>query len=285
MAEVSHSLPRALVERLEQSRLRGTYRSLVPRTGIDFSSNDYLGLSTDGELQKKLAVVLDVPFGATASRLLRGETSHHALLEAALADYCGSEASLFFPSGYQCNLSVLSSLLQPGDSVYSDELNHASLIDGIRLSGATKRIFPHRDSSVLRKLLAEDAALPGTKWIVTESLFSMDGDFAPVAEILDLAEEFHALVIVDEAHATGILGKKGEGWAGQLGLRQRIFATLHTGGKALGVSGAWVSCSEAVREYLINFSRGFIFSTAPSPILARSVHVALERWQEVGSTV
>lgn len=276
----SRPFPESLEERLSRKQLKHTFRSLSPRQGVDFSSNDYLALSADPVLRSRISseANADLPAGASASRLLRGNLAIYEETEKDLAAFCDSEAALLSPSGYQCNLGVLSALGGPGDCYFSDELNHASIIDGIRLSGAAKKVYPHFNLEVLEKLLAESTA--GVKIIVTESLFSMDGDVAPLRELAALAAQYDALLIVDEAHATGLWG--GSGWVQELALREQVFATLHTGGKALGVGGAWVALSARAKEYLVNFSRPFIFSTAPLPLLARSLQLALGRWREVG---
>ena len=182
---------------------------------------------------------------------------------------------------------MLSALFGPEDQVFSDELNHASLIDGLRLSGAQRKIYPHGNLQRLREFLQESTRRGGgLKAIVTESLFSMDGDLARLQELADLAEEYSALLIVDEAHATGLWGdpskNSGGGLVQKLGLTNRVFATLHTGGKSLGVGGAWVCGSAQLKEYLINFCRAFVFSTAPSPVVVFLVSAALQRWKEVG---
>jgi 8-amino-7-oxononanoate synthase len=182
-------------------------------------------------------------------------------------------------------VALLSSLLRAGDVVFSDALNHASIIDGLRLGRAERRIYPHADPAGLRRLLEAAARTDGAaplRVIVTESLFSMDGDAAPLAALADLAEEFSALLIVDEAHATGLFGASGGGLAQACGLGGRVFATVHTGGKALGVGGAWVAGDQRLKDYLVNFSRPFIFSTAPIPALCVLLRLALDRWRAVG---
>ncbi len=281
-------LPPLLAARLEALEPAGLRRRLAPAAGVDLCSNDYLGFARDGELASRFAAaVRGLPLGSTGSRLLRGETAIHEEAEAALARFTGSEAAVLFPSGYQANLALLSALLREGDMVLSDELNHASLIDGVRLSRAKKLVYPHADTAELRRLLGErGAGGPGRGMtvIVTESLFSMDGDTAPLADLAAVAREFSALLVVDEAHATGLFGEGagGGGLVQAAGLAEAVFATIHTGGKALGAGGAWVAGGARLKDYLVNFSRPFIFSTATLPALAALLKLAVEYWGETG---
>ncbi len=281
--------PEILKARLAALDKDSMRRALTPRAGIDLASNDYLGFAADPELARRFYEgVKGLPTGAAGSRLLRGEMKIHEQTEALLADFCGAEAAMLFPSGYQANIGLLTALLKPGDTVYSDALNHASIIDGVRLSGVRKRIYPHGhgNTAALRAMLAEDRFEPGLKLIVTESLFSMDGDIAPLQQLAALAQECRASLIVDEAHATGLFGDlaagRGGGLVQQLGLREKVFVTIHTGGKALGAGGAWIAGDGQLKEYLVNFSRPFIFSTAPIPALARLLQLAVEYWREAG---
>ncbi len=261
-------------------------RVLKSRSGIDFSSNDYLGFSQDPVLQERvLRRLRGQPVGASGARLLRGHFELFETVEQNLARFSGQEAALILPSGYQANLALLSGVLTAEDWVFSDQFNHASLIDGIRLSRARRVIYPHRDGAALRRALEESHKQPGLKIIVTESLFGMDGSQAPLAQLVDLAEEYSALLMVDEAHATGLWGDGvlGGGIVQSLGLSERVFATTHTGGKALGTGGAWIAGSAKLIHYLVNFSRPFIFSTAPVPSLVISLDEALQYWSEVGN--
>ncbi|MBN2369825.1 MAG: 8-amino-7-oxononanoate synthase [Vicinamibacteria bacterium] len=263
---------RAELDRLsDQGLLR---RLRLPR-GVDLVSNDYLGLAAHPLLVDRMAGALrEVGAGAAGSRLLRG---HHAVfdeIEARLAEFTGAESSLVFSSGYSANLGLLTTLLTSDDLVLSDERNHASLIDGIRLSGARKRIYPHQDLNALDLALRKPRS--GRAVIVTESVFSMDGDLTPIDEIVALAERHDALVVVDEAHATGLYGARGSGRVEELGLRERVLATIHTGGKALGSGGAWVSGPGTLRDMLINRARSFVFSTAPIPVLAAALDAAID---------
>ncbi len=262
-------------------------RALKPRSRIDLASNDYLGFAGDPELAERFrARLVGLPVGAAGSRLLRGELPIHAEAERALADFAGAETALLFPSGYQANLALLTALLRPGDSVFSDALNHASIIDAVRLSGARKMIYSHADAAALARALAA-APGEGLKLIVTESRFSMDGDVAPLTAIAALAKAHDALLVVDEAHAVGLHGEFAAGRAGgfvdELGLRGEVFATIHTGGKALGAGGAWVAGGPELRDHLVNLSRPFIFSTGVIPALAALLIESVARWRAVGS--
>jgi 8-amino-7-oxononanoate synthase len=267
---------RAELERtLGALREAGLLRRLRLPEGIDLVSNDYLGLAQHPHLVEAMRAALErVPAGSGGSRLLRG---HHRVfdeIEGRLAQWCGSESSVLFGSGYAANSGLLQSVASPDDLVLSDERNHASLIDGIRLSGARKAVYPHNDLNAL----ADALALPrrGRAFVVTESVFSMDGDLAPLGEMAALAEASGALLIVDEAHATGLYGARGSGRVEELGLRDRVLATVHTGGKALGSGGAWVAGPRGLRELLINRARTLLFSTAPLPVLAAAIGAGLD---------
>jgi 8-amino-7-oxononanoate synthase len=272
--------PSLLNSRFERQRDLGLERKVSLGRGVDFCSNDYLGFATDAELHRRIhAATRDLPIGSAGSRLLRGHLEIHESAERTLAEFCGEEAALLYPSGYQANVGLLSALLTSADRVYSDESNHASIIDGIRLSGSTKRIYRHADMSHLEVLLREDAGCTGLKLIVTESLFSMEGDFAPLREISALARRYGAELVVDEAHATGIFGS---GLVSTLAMREHVLATVHTGGKALGISGAWIAGSKQLKDYLFNFSRSQIFSTSVSPWLAAGLATSVDYYHELG---
>jgi 8-amino-7-oxononanoate synthase len=276
-----------LRRRLEAVAAQGLRRSLCARRGVDFASNDYLGFSEDLALRARwLGALREAPTGAAGSRLLRGTLPLHEAVEAALADFCGREAALLFPSGYQANVGLMSALLTAEDQVFSDAANHASLIDGMRLGRADRHVFPHNDVAALEGLLRTSPRPRGARFIVTESLFSMDGDMAPLAALVEVARAHGAALIVDESHATGLYGDLAAGRGGGLvqaaGLSQGVFATVHTGGKALGVGGAWVAGPLILREYLVNFCRPFIFSTAALPAMAVALDAALGHWREVG---
>ena len=262
--------------RLAELDRAGLRRRLVPPSGIDLSSNDYLGLAGHPLLKQRMAeAVFEHGCGSTASRLLRGERACFSALERRFADFKGTQAALYFTSGYQANVGVLGTFLEPGDIVFSDELNHASLIDGIRLGRARCVVFPHRDAGALRRLLAGESRT-GQVYVVTESLFSMDGDFAPLADYAALCREAGAALIVDEAHAVGIYGEAGSGLIEQTGCAGDVFLSINPAGKALGVSGAFVAGPSWAIDYLIQRARTLIFSTAAPPAIAASLDAALD---------
>jgi 8-amino-7-oxononanoate synthase len=272
--------PRAEFEtRLEATiaELRGAslLRHMQVPEGIDLVSNDYLGLANHPSIKERMrAALAELPAGAGGSRLLRGHHPVFEQIEARLARFCGCDAALLFGSGYSANIGLLQAIVADQDVVLSDEQNHASLIDGIRLSKAHRIIYPHQNLNALEAALR--APRKGRAIIVTESVFSMDGDLTPLEEIATLAERNGAVLIVDEAHATGLYGVRGSGRVEELGLRKRVLATVHTGGKSLGSGGAWVAGSRVLRDVLVNRSRSFIFSTAPIPVLAAALDAGLD---------
>ncbi len=253
-------------------------RSLGEIRGIDLCSNDYLGLAEHPALREAVvrAVGNTTRMGGTASRLLSGQTEGWHKLEEEFAAFAGTEAALFFGSGYAANMGLLSALVGRDDVVYSDTLNHASLIDGMRLSGARKVIYPHLNLDALENSLRQDAGAPWRRIIVTESVFSMNGDVAPLKEMASLAEKFGAAMIVDEAHATGVQGKAGSGLTVREGILTQVLATIHTCGKALGSAGAFVCGPAVVKDHLINHARTFIFSTALPPYFAEQIGAAVK---------
>ncbi|MDE3109363.1 MAG: 8-amino-7-oxononanoate synthase [Acidobacteriota bacterium] len=269
---------RRIAGEIEQLRGHSQLRTLEIPAGIDLSSNDYLGLAYDPRLREAARESLAQAgrVGATGSRLLSGNAREWEDLEADFAAFAGTEAALYFGSGYAANLGVLTSLLRPGDVVFSDARNHASLIDGMRLSGATKVICPHRDLDFLRNALHEHSGATGAKLIATESVFSMEGDVAPLEGMLRLAKQHGAALVVDEAHATGVGGPSGRGLAAEAGIEREVLAIVHTCGKALACAGAFVSGRQALKEFLINRARTFIFSTAMPPYFAGQIRAALE---------
>ncbi len=271
MAELEDRTRRFLGE-LDAQGLR---RELRSPSGIDLSSNDYLGLANHPLIRAAMTqAVLQEGIGSTASRLLRGERKAFHDIERRFADWKGTEASLYFTSGYAANLGVLSSFLQEGDVVFSDELNHASLIDGMRLGRARRVIFPHCDVRALRASLVSEQA-PRQRFLVTESLFSMDGDFAPLEDYAELCRETGTALIVDEAHAVGVFGERGAGRIEQAGVGRDVFLSVNTAGKALGVCGAFVAGPRWAIEFLIQRARTFVFTTAPPPSLAAALNAAL----------
>ncbi len=232
---------------------------------IDFCSNDYLGFSRSPELKSHFELELEkypeYRLGSTGSRLLAGNEQFTEDLEAYIANFHNCEASLLFNSGYDANVGIFSSLPQRGDTIICDEYIHASIIDGARLSHAARFVFKHNDMDSLEQKLK---AAHGRIFIGVESVYSMDGDEAPLEEICALAEKFNAAVIVDEAHAVGVFGDHGKGLVNELNLSSKIFARIVTFGKALGVHGAAILGSDELRSYLINYARSFIYTTAPS---------------------
>ncbi len=261
---------------LHQLASAAQYRTLDQMTGVNLSSNDYLGLSTDPRIKQALIEELErtQQVASTGSRLLSGNSREWEELESELAAFIGAEAALYFGSGYAANVGLLSAILRPEDTVFSDSSNHASLIDGIRLSRARRVIVPHLDLNFLEQALRQ-AAVSGAKIIVVESVFSMEGDRAPLAELLQLAERYGASVIVDEAHATGVFGPEGRGLTALAGRPPSLLGTVHTCGKALASAGAFVACSQTLKHYLINRARTFIFSTALPPYMAAQIRAAV----------
>ncbi|MDP9339678.1 MAG: 8-amino-7-oxononanoate synthase [Acidobacteriota bacterium] len=276
-SEFHDSLNWELQAGLRALESRSQRRSLLEITGVNLCSNDYLGLADHAALREATIQALhDVDrVGGTGSRLLSGHAAAWSELEEEFAGFAGSEAALYFGSGYVANIGLLSSLAGKDDVIFSDALNHASIIDGIRLSGARKVIYAHRDLNALEATLKENQHEHGRKFIVTETVFSMDGDIAPVDELVGLAERFGAGVIVDEAHATAVHGLNGRGIAAQSLAEGKIVAAMHTCGKALASAGAFVCGSAVLREHLINRARTFIFSTAMPPYLALQIGAAL----------
>jgi 8-amino-7-oxononanoate synthase len=244
-------LYRKLQERKDQHSLR---QLRLPQPGrVDLCSNDYLGIARNNLLEGAGG------HGSTGSRLLTGNYAMIEDTEKFIAAFHEAEAALIFNSGYDANLGLLSAVAQRGDTILYDQLCHASIRDGIRLSFAQSLSFQHNDISDLQKKI-EHAA--GTIFIVTESVFSMDGDTCPMKELLEVAASFNANLIVDEAHATGVIGEKGEGLVQMMGYQQNVFARVHTFGKACGAHGAVILGSATLRQYLINFARSFVYSTA-----------------------
>jgi len=264
---------------LEALRPRAQLRELEILGGVNLCSNDYLGLAARPEFKRAVLEAVECAgrMGSTGSRLLSGNAREWEELESEFASFAGTEAALYFGSGYAANVGLLSAALKPGDLVFSDERNHASLIDGLRLSGAAKIIYPHLDLRFLEKALSEHRdTTPGAKVIVTESLFSMDGDIAPLDRLATLARAHGAELIVDEAHAVGVLGPHGRGLAAGFGIEREALAIVHTCGKALASAGAFVCGGGVLRRFLINRARTFIFTTAMPPYLAGQIRAALE---------
>ncbi len=256
---------------LRELRDRSRNRSLSARRGIDFTSNDYLGLATSTRIADALARALagGTSIGATGSRLLRGNAPEHEALEAQAAAFFGSQRALFFGGGYVANFAVLSTLPQRDDLVVLDELSHASAREGARAGRAEVATAGHNDCSAIESTIRawRSRGGRGHPWLFVESLYSMDGDRAPLADLVTLADRHDAFLYIDEAHATGVYGPDGRGLAAGLEGRDNIIV-LHTCGKALGGSGALVTCAGVLADFLINRCRPFIFATAPSPLMA-----------------
>ena len=290
-------LPEDELAALEQSSLLRSIPEADPSL-INFSSNDYLGLSRHPRIKDAFHEAINrYGAGSTASRLICGTSAPHADLEATIARAKGSEAALSFATGYSTAIGVITSLLQKGDTVILDKLCHACLIDGARMSGATLRVFPHNNTVRLASLLESTItnANPDSRTLViTESVFSMDGDLAPLQEIADLTRQYGCLLMVDEAHALGVIGPTGMGLAEELGIQDQIDFHMGTLGKAAGVAGGYLACAQSWVDLLINRARSFIYSTAPPPAQAaaaaesirlirgeQGAHLRAKLWQNI----
>lgn len=276
-----------IAAQLNELRAQGLWRELRPldevngvivrsseSEWINFSSNDYLGLAGSAELRAALEEgVAKYGAGSGASRLVCGTHRMHIELEEALADFKGTDAALTFSSGFAVALGTIPALVGSGDTIILDKLCHASLVDAARLSGATIRVFPHNHLDKLERLLS---TAKGRVLVVTESIFSMDGDAAPLKEITDLKNKHGAWLLVDEAHAVGVLGPNGRGLAAELGVEGQIDLHMGTLSKAFGLSGGYLASSRQVIDLLINRARSFIYTTAPPPALAHAALKALE---------
>lgn len=268
----------AMLKDLTDLKAAGRQRSLAPRRGIDFASNDYLALAGSLRLRRAAIDALErgVTVGSGGSRLLRSNSDEHEQLEEEAAHFFASGAALFIGGGYGANTLLFSTLPQRGDLVVHDALIHASAHEGMRLGRAETAPFAHSDVDAAADAIAgwRRRGGRGTAWIAVESLYSMDGDLAPLAGFAELAEREGAMLLIDEAHATGVFGPDGRGLAADLDGRDNV-VVLRTCGKALGCEGALVLASATVRDFIVNRGRGFIFSTAPSPLIAAIVREAL----------
>jgi 8-amino-7-oxononanoate synthase len=257
---------------------RGRGRRLIARTGRDFSSNDYLGMASAPRLAQAVeaAIARGVPIGSGGSRLLRGNDPEHEALEVEAARFFSTESALYLSSGYAANVALLAALPQRGDLVVYDALIHASMHEGLALTRADKAAAQHNDTGSFAEAIAawRTAGGRGRVWLAFESLYSMDGDCAPLADLAALAERHEAIMLIDEAHATGVFGPDGRGLAAGLDGRADT-VVLRTCGKALGCEGALVCGPAVMRDFLVNRARPFIFSTAPSPLMAAAVREAL----------
>jgi 8-amino-7-oxononanoate synthase len=281
-ADFIHEELEALRENSLCRRLRlvageqGPILTLDGQTVLNFSSNNYLGLANHPALRAAAKDAIDrYGCGSGASRLISGNMALHEELENKIAELKGTEAALVFNSGFQANTGIISTLVSEGDVIFSDALNHASIIDGCRLSRAKIIIYGHCDLGQLERSL-EDSPPNNRKLIVTESLFSMDGDEAPLVEIVNLAENYGAMLMVDEAHATGVFEPNGAGLVAKFGLGERVLVQMGTLGKALGGFGAYVAGSRALRDFLVNRCRSFIFTTSLPPAVMAMAIAAIE---------
>ncbi len=270
-----------LEKELEILKSKNLFRSLpcVSKSAIDFASNDYLGLTRNPRVCQKAAQALSrYGSGSGASRLISGNLKIHEELEKKLASFKREEAALIFSSGYLANLGALTTLVNEEDVIVVDRLSHASLVDAARLSKAKLWVFPHNDRQGLRDILSR-AKRFRRRLVVTEAYFSMDGDVAPLVDLLEICEASDAILMVDEAHSTGVFGREGRGLTHQLGLEGKIPVVMGTLSKALASSGGFISGSSLLKEVLINRARSFIYTTAPTPASSAAALAALE-WIE-----
>jgi 8-amino-7-oxononanoate synthase len=272
---------KTLEERLNKRIVTNSLRSLSLPSGIDLSSNDYLGLARSAALKtlidKRFGEQESYYNGSTGSRLLSGNSELAEELERKIATFHGAEAGLLFNSGYDANIGLFSCIAQRHDTILYDELCHASIIDGICLSHATSYKFAHNN---IQDLEAKLSRAPGNVFIAIESVYSMDGGISPLEELCVLAKKYDANLIVDEAHATGVIGEQGKGLVNALQLEHYVFARMHTFGKAVGVHGAIILGSSLLRKYLLNFARSFIYSTALPPYALLAIGCAYDVMEE-----
>lgn len=274
------------LDKLSRAGLRRTLRAVHGRTGAevlisghtvaDFSSNDYLGLASDPRVAAAaIAALGEDATGAAAARLISGNHPAHESLERDIARFKQTDAALLFGSGYLANTSVIPALAGPRDAIYTDALNHASLIDGCRLSRAEVRVLPHGDAGAFAAALGADRGRFRRRLIVVDGVFSMDGDLAPLGDLTEIAREHGAWMYVDDAHGTGVLGVHGRGTAEHFGVEGSVEIMMGTLGKAFGVAGAYVAGSRPLIDYLTNRARGFVFTTGSPPALAAAATTAL----------
>ncbi len=247
---------------------------------VDFSSNDYLGLSQHPLLIEGAKVAIErYGVGSTASRLISGTSAAHEECEATLAYFKGSESALLFSTGMMAAHGTIKALFREGDTIILDKLSHACLVDAARECGARLRVFPHNNLNKLESLLKSERERlvgEGRILVIVESVYSMDGDLCPLAEIVRLKEEYNAMLLVDEAHGLGVLGSKGMGLADELGLQSRIDLQMGTLGKAAGGAGGYIACSQVLRDLIVNKGRSFIYTTSPPPSQAAVAAMALD---------
>ncbi|MBO4221564.1 8-amino-7-oxononanoate synthase [Bradyrhizobium neotropicale] len=278
-ADKTVSYHTALQDLKDDGRLRG----LKPRAGLDFVSNDYLALASAPRMRNAVAAALEAgtPIGSGGSRLLRGNCDEHEQLEADAARFFGAETALFFGGGYVANFALLTTLPQRGDLLVLDALVHASIHEGARAGRAEYCESAHNDPKSVEDRIRDWRAKGGMGrvWIVVESIYSMDGDFAPLEELAAIADRYDAFLVVDEAHATGVYGAQGRGLTVPYEGRENLIV-IHTCGKALGAAGAIVTLTRVLRDFMVNRCRPFIFATAPSPLMAVAVQEALSILQQ-----
>ncbi len=272
-----HDLSKKISARSEQGLLR-ELRSA--NALVDFSSNDYLGLAQSEKIHSKNLELLnesgEIKNGSTGSRLLTGNHEFFEVAEKIVAKFHKSEIALIFNSGYDANIGFFNSVPQRGDLVLYDELSHASIRDGVKSGLAKSFKFEHNDLEDLETLLQSNAGKFENIYVTTESVFSMDGDSANLKQLSEISQRFGALLVLDEAHATGVFGENGEGLVASLGLENDVFATIITFGKAMGCHGAAILCRDNLRDYLINFARSFIYTTALSPHAVANIIASYE---------
>ncbi|MCF6154711.1 MAG: 8-amino-7-oxononanoate synthase [Candidatus Brocadia sp.] len=259
------------------------YIQINGKSYLSFCSNNYLGLANHPKIkQAAIAAIHQYGWGTGASRLVSGTMTLHQELEAKIAEFKGAEAALLFPTGYMANLGALCALVSKGDIVLGDKLNHASIIDGCRLSGAEFRIYPHKDVSQLESLLQRSSGYR-RKLVVTDSVFSMDGDTAPLTEIAGIAKKYNAIIMVDDAHATGVFGKQGKGMIEHYGLEGKIDIIMGSFSKAIGSIGGFIAGSKDLIDFLKNKARPFIYTTALPPAVCAASLAGLTLIQEDAS--
>jgi len=279
-----------LGEQIESWKKAGTYQRLRVlesasaaearfdgRDVINLASNNYLGLTTHPKLaEAALQATRKYGVGSGAVRTISGTMSLHMELEERIARFKHAEACVVFQSGFAANAGTVSAILTPDDHIISDELNHASIIDGCRLSKAKIHVFPHKDTAAAEKILAQLANVPGRKLLITDGVFSMDGDIGPLSALVELAEKYGAIMMVDDAHSSGVLGRNGRGTIDHFGLHGRVHIQVGTLSKAIGVLGGYVCGSRELIEFLYHRARPFLFSTSHPPAVAASCIAAFD---------
>ncbi len=287
---MSIQLDAFLSQQLHELHEKGLYRSLrilegqqLPQARFDgrmvvnLSSNNYLGLNTHPALVRAAMEATErFGVGSGAVRSIAGTMKLHIELEKRIAQFKNVEACVVFQSGFTANAGTVAAILGKGDLIISDELNHASIIDGCRLSRADIRVFPHKDTDALEKILTETQALPGKKLVITDGVFSMDGDIAPLPKIVELAERYGAIMMVDDAHASGVLGQSGRGTIDHFGLHGKVDIQVGTLSKAIGAMGGYVCGSQNLIEFLYHRARPFLFSTSHPPAVAATCLAAFD---------